>query len=147
MTHTHSAGATTTVFATPTATRASATGVAPSTTPKSDVKCPAINGTVHTVSASATEAGAGKQFRLLCGLDYGEGEAVDIGNVKTRNLEGCADACAARGNCTGAGWGVIDGDKGVDHACWMKTNLNGTGHNATAQWGFAVLLPDTEDAD
>jgi hypothetical protein len=75
----------------------------------------------------------------MCGLDYsGAGQAVDIGNVQTLNLEACIDACAAQSNCTGAGWGVIKGDKGPEHTCWMKTNL-GKPHTATSDWAFAVL--------
>jgi hypothetical protein len=52
------------------------------------------------------------------------------------------DACATRSNCTGAGWGVMDGDTGGLHSCWMKTNLTKS-HKATADWGFAVLLIGT----
>jgi hypothetical protein len=113
----------------------------PSATPTAvaaDVQCPRVNGTIYTASTG------GKRFRRLCGLDYGgEGEAVDIGNVKTRNMDGCIDACASRGNCTGAGWGVIDGDKGPTHTCWMKTNLTKS-HTATPEWGFAVLVAAEE---
>ena len=114
--------------------------------PKSDVQCPAINGTEHIVSANNSTANSsssveGKRFRLLCGLDYGEGEATDIGNVKTKNLAACADACARKTNCTGAGWGVIKGDAGPEHTCWLKTNLTRF-HNATSAWGFAILLPE-----
>ena len=100
-----------------------------------DVQCPRVNGTIYTASSG------GKQFRRLCGLDYGgEGEAVDIDNVKTRNMDACIDACASEENCTGAGWGVIDGDKGATHTCWMKTNLTKS-HKAMPDWGFAVLVP------
>jgi hypothetical protein len=100
-----------------------------------DVQCPRVNGTIYTASSG------GKQFRRLCGLDYGgEGEAVDIDNVKTRNMDACIDACASEENCTGAGWGVIDGDKGSTHTCWMKTNLTKS-HKAKPDWGFAVLVP------
>jgi hypothetical protein len=88
-----------------------------------------------------TASSGGKQFRRLCGVDYGgEGEAVDIGNVKTRNMDACIDACASETNCTGAGWGVIEGDKGATHTCWMKTNLTRP-HEAMPDWGFAVLVP------
>ncbi|KAK4150425.1 hypothetical protein C8A00DRAFT_18036 [Chaetomidium leptoderma] len=120
------------------------TTVAPSATAApsvaADVQCPKANGTIYTASTG------GKRFRRLCGLDYGgEGEADDIGNVKTRNLDGCIDACASRGNCTGAGWGVIEGDKGPTHSCWMKTNLTKP-HKATPDWGFAVLVPTVEES-
>ena len=93
-----------------------------------------------------TASSGGKQFRRMCGIDYGgKGEAVDIGNVKTHNLDACIDACAAKTNCTGAGWGVIEGDTGPLHACWMKTNLT-KAHKATPDWGFAVLVPSVARA-
>ncbi len=98
------------------------------------MQCPRVNGTTYTASTG------GKQFRRLCGLDYGgAGEAIDIGNEKTRSLDACIDACASRANCTGAGWGVMDGDKGTTHSCWMKTNLTKS-HKAVPEWGFAVLV-------
>lgn len=49
------------------------------------------------------------------------------------------DACASQSNCTGAGWGYLDGDTGTEHSCWMKANLTEP-HNATAEWAFAILL-------
>jgi hypothetical protein len=99
----------------------------------SDVQCPQVNGTIYTASTG------GKRFRRMCGIDYGgQGEAVDIGNVKTRNMDACIDACASRANCTGAGWGIIKGDQGPTHSCWMKANLTKS-HTATPEWGFAVL--------
>ncbi|KAK1835700.1 hypothetical protein QBC39DRAFT_340907 [Podospora conica] len=105
----------------------------------SDVQCPSINGTLHTV-ANATVASARRKFKLLCGIDFsGDGEATDIGAVKTLNLGACADACAATANCTGAGWGVIPGDVGPAHMCWMKTGLD-KGHVAVEEWGFAVIV-------
>jgi hypothetical protein len=84
-----------------------------------------------------------KTFLLLCGLDYGQNEATDIGNVKAKNLNACAEACAKKTNCTGAGWGVIKGDKGPEHTCWMKTGLIKS-HNATGAWGFAKLVSEGE---
>ncbi|KAK3360747.1 hypothetical protein B0T25DRAFT_536300, partial [Lasiosphaeria hispida] len=128
----------TTVNMIPTTTSQSTKSPTPSA--KSDVQCPAINGTLRTVSTAAGN-GTAKRFRLLCGFDYGQGEATDIGNVKTKNLDACADACASKANCTGAGWGVISGDKGVEHKCWMKTNLTKP-HAATSDWGFVLLLPN-----
>ena len=124
----------TTAVVLPTSTTASVPAVA-SPTAKADVQCPRVNGTIYTASSG------GKRFRRLCGVDYGgEGEAVDIGNVKTINLDACIDACASETNCTGAGWGVIEGDKGPTHSCWMKTNLTKS-HKAMPEWGFAVLVP------
>lgn len=121
--------ATTILNATPTVS------TSPSATPAAaDVQCPAVNGTMYTASSG------GKRFRRMCGVDYGgEGEAVDIGNVKTRSLDACIDACASRGNCTGAGWGIIKGDQGPTHSCWMKANLTKS-HKATPEWGFAVFV-------
>jgi len=117
------------------------------------VQCPRINGTLYTpggnsttnstttnsTSNSTTGGTPRKQFRLLCGFDYGQGEAKDLKGVKVQNLNACADACAATANCTGAGWGVISGDAGPEHTCWLKTNLTKP-HVATGSWGFAVLL-------
>lgn len=119
----------------PASTTISIPAAATPTETTADVQCPRVNGTIYTASSG------GKQFRRLCGLDYGgEGEAVDIDNVKTRNMDACIDACASEENCTGAGWGVIDGDKGATHSCWMKTNLTKS-HKAPPDWGFAVLVP------
>lgn len=114
-------------------TTASSAAAAPTAT--IDVQCPQVNGTVYTASSG------GKRFRRMCGVDYGgEGEAIDIANVKTRSLDACIDACASRSNCTGAGWGVIKGDKNPLQSCWMKTNLTKF-HKATPDWGFAVFVP------
>lgn len=125
--------AATTVFHAPTPASASS---AASATAVADVQCPRANGTIYT---ARTE---GKRFRRMCGIDYGgEGEAVDIGDVKTRSLDACIDACAARPSCTGAGWGVIDGDSSATHSCWMKTNLTRF-HRARDDWGFAVLVSE-----
>ncbi|KAL2173293.1 uncharacterized protein P884DRAFT_252168 [Thermothelomyces heterothallicus CBS 202.75] len=127
--------ATATTTTTPAA--AAATGAAAA----DDVECPGVNGTFYTASTG------GKRFRRLCGIDYGgNGEAVDIGNVKTRNLDRCVDECASRPKCTGAGWGVIQGDEGPLHTCWLKTNLTKP-HKATPDWGFAVLLLPDEESD
>ncbi|KAL1841767.1 hypothetical protein VTJ49DRAFT_6605 [Mycothermus thermophilus] len=124
----------------PTPTTSTSSSSSPTPTVKSDVQCPKVNGTIYTSSTS------GQRFRRLCGIDYGPGEAVDIGNVPTRNLDACADACASRANCTGAGWGVIEGDKGPLHSCWMKTNLTEP-HEAPEVWGFALLVVDEDEED
>ncbi|KAK3332980.1 hypothetical protein B0T19DRAFT_398699 [Cercophora scortea] len=98
--------------------------------------CPnASNGTMYTSSATS----GGKQFQRFCGIDFGPGESTDLGSVKTDSLDTCLDACAAREKCTGAGWGVISGDTGNLHSCWMKTNLTHS-HKATAEWGFGKLV-------
>lgn len=49
---------------------------------------------------------------LLRGRNYGEGEATDIGNVKVKNLNACAEACAKKTNSAEAGWGAIKGIRG-----------------------------------
>ncbi|GAB1315336.1 hypothetical protein MFIFM68171_05546 [Madurella fahalii] len=127
------AGAATTVSHTPTP---ASVPPAASVTAVADVQCPRVNGTMYTARTG------GKRFRRICGIDYGgEGEAADIGNVKTRSLDACIDACAAEPNCTGAGWGVIDGDSSATHSCWMKTNLTEF-HRARPDWGFAVLVSE-----
>jgi len=73
-------------------------------------------------------------------VDYsGKGQADDLGSVKTTSMDLCMDACAKKASCTGCGWGVLDGDTGDAHSCWLKANLSNS-HNATADWAFAVLL-------
>jgi hypothetical protein len=126
--------AATTAFLAPSQTTTSSATATP-TAAAADVQCPRVNGTVYTASTG------GKRFRRMCGIDYGgNGEAIDIGSVKTRSLDACIDACASKSNCTGAGWGVIQGDKGPLQSCWMKTNLTKF-HSATSDWGFALLVP------
>ena len=101
-------------------------------------ECPKSNNTVYTASSG------GKEFRKFCGIDYGgNGEADDLGNVKTKSMDACIDACAAKSSCEGAGWGILDGDQGNLHSCWMKTNLTKS-HNATADWNFAILIDSEE---
>ncbi|KAK4236797.1 hypothetical protein C8A03DRAFT_45253 [Achaetomium macrosporum] len=129
-------GVATTASLLPTST--SSAGATQTSAVASDVQCPGVNGTVYTASTD------GKRFRRMCGIDYGgNGESVDIGSVKTLNLDACIDACATRSNCTGAGWGAIEGDKGPMHSCWMKTDLTKP-HKATSDWAFAILLPAQE---
>ncbi|KAK3380809.1 hypothetical protein B0H63DRAFT_560655 [Podospora didyma] len=126
----------TTVYVTPTPTAAApTTAVQTSPTATPTVDCPKSNGTF------VTSATGNKRFQRLCGLDYGgNGEAIDIGSVKTLNMNDCIDACAAKANCTGAGWGILTGDKGLGpQPCWMKMNLTKS-HNATSDWGFAILV-------
>jgi len=115
-----------------TATVTATISVTPAST--ATIQCPQVNGTLYT------DSWGGKRFRRVCGIDYsGEGEAVDIGNVKVGSLDAYIDACASTADCTGAGWGIIDGDTGPLHTCWMKTNLT-KHHEARPDWGFAVLL-------
>ncbi|KAK0640584.1 hypothetical protein B0T16DRAFT_333882 [Cercophora newfieldiana] len=132
----------TTVYVTRTKTKNPKSSTStPTSTAASDIQCPGINGTTFTpsITSNSTETVETKSFLLLCGLDYGKGEATDIGNVKVMSLNECAEACAKKKKCTGAGWGVLAGDKGPEHKCWMKTDLTRS-HNATGEWGFAKLI-------
>ncbi len=80
-----------------------------------------------------------KAFKLFCGIDYGGvGGAIDITNVLTNNIEECMTSCSGLANCTGCGWGVLPGDAGPKHRCFLKTDLQ-TSHNASSDWSFAVL--------
>ena len=81
--------------------------------------CPGNNGTTYTSTSNDN-----KQFKLLCGRDFGDGEANDIGSTNTATINGCMDACAAKSGCQGAGWGFIEGvSKEGKNPCYMKTNL------------------------
>jgi hypothetical protein len=131
MSHNHRPAAPSTTLPT------STSSTSPTPTVKSDVQCPKVNGTVYTSSSS------GQRFLRLCGIDYGPSEAVDIGSVRVRNLDACAEACANEPDCTGAGWGVIEGDTGPFHSCWMKTNLTEP-HKAPDTWAFAMLVVDED---
>lgn len=129
--------AATTVFvtakptSTPTATSSSSSSSAtPDTT---NITCPGSNNTLYTADADS------KQFQQYCGIDFSGDQAVDVGSVKVTSMDACMDACASQSNCTGAGWGYLDGDNGTEHSCWMKANLTEP-HNATAEWAFAILL-------
>ncbi|KAM7185717.1 hypothetical protein V8F33_012227 [Rhypophila sp. PSN 637] len=112
--------------------------IASTPTAQAAIKCPAGNGTFYS-TPSGDSSGPTKQFQRICGIDYGQGEAKDIGSKKVASLDECMDACAARAGCTGAGWGAITGDKGNMHSCWMKTGLIKP-HKATQDWGFGVLI-------
>ncbi|KAK4211620.1 hypothetical protein QBC37DRAFT_11444 [Rhypophila decipiens] len=125
--------------ATTTSTPATVTAtIVPTPTAQAAIKCPAGNGTFYSTS-SGDSSGPTKQFQRICGIDYGQGEAKDIGSKKVASLDECMDACAARAGCTGAGWGAITGDKGNMHSCWMKTGLIKP-HKATQDWGFGLLI-------
>lgn len=130
--------AATTVFvtarptSTPTGTSSSASASATPDT-KSNITCPASNNTLYTSDAGS------KQFRQYCGIDFSGDQAADVGSVKVTSMGACMDACASRANCTGAGWGYLEGDNGTEHSCWMKANLTQP-HEATAEWAFAILL-------
>ncbi|KAK3342221.1 hypothetical protein B0H65DRAFT_428763 [Neurospora tetraspora] len=126
--------------ATATSTSASASSTA---TAIAKIECPSINGTLYTATVAGNSTSPGgsssKTFQRLCGVDFGKGEAVDIGSVNTTSFNSCLDKCAQKQGCTGAGWGAIPGDEETHHTCWMKTNLTTKGHEAVDEWAFGVL--------
>ncbi|KAK1775119.1 hypothetical protein QBC45DRAFT_423178 [Copromyces sp. CBS 386.78] len=131
----------------PSPTVATATSTSASTaTAIAKIECPAINGTLYTATVAGNSSSAGgssssssKKFTRLCGLDFGQGEAVDIGSVNTTSFNSCLDKCAQKQACMGAGWGAIPGDEETHHTCWMKTNLTTKGHKAVDEWAFGML--------
>ncbi|KAK0710319.1 hypothetical protein B0T26DRAFT_836585 [Lasiosphaeria miniovina] len=134
---THTPSPTTQVTPTRSTTPAAASSTGSSVASASSGVCPGTNGTFYTSSV----ASGSKRFQRLCGLDFsGPGQAEDIGSVNTTSLNDCIDACAAKTNCTGAGWGIMTGTNSSIQPCWMKTNLN-KNHKATVGWGFAILTP------
>jgi hypothetical protein len=48
------------------------------------------------------------------------------------------DNCAGTYGCIGASWGVLPGDSGSEHQCWMKSKLK-TGHKVVNDWCFGAL--------
>ncbi|KAK3393155.1 hypothetical protein B0H63DRAFT_530827 [Podospora didyma] len=117
----------------------SRTSTAAKTTATASV-CPGVQNKNYAASN-------GKVFLHICGVDYGgKGEAKDIGHEDTSTFDNCVEKCAARDDCTGAGWGVMIGDATDEHTCWMKTNLTKS-HTATGSWNFAVLLAGPEPAN
>lgn len=75
----------------------------------------------------------------VCGIDYsGAGQAVDLGNVWTSGMQECMASCAGLPKCTGCSWGVIEGDAGSDHRCWLKGELK-TSTAVRPGWDFAIL--------
>ncbi|KAL1853671.1 hypothetical protein Daus18300_011707 [Diaporthe australafricana] len=145
---TESPSAATTVFVTPrptaTGTSTSSSASATPTPDTSNITCPGSNNTLYT--AETNSSSSSKQFQQYCGIDFSGDQAVDVGSVKVTSMGACMDACASQSNCTGAGWGYLDGDNGTEHSCWMKANLTEP-HNATADWAFAVLLNGNGTAD
>jgi hypothetical protein len=107
------------------------------TTTTSRASCPAANNTIYSVP------GSDKSFLRICGIDYsgefgGDARAKDIGVVITKNMEDCIVNCAGYPGCTGCGWGIIQGDEGDEHRCWLKSRL-GKSHVARPGWDFAIL--------
>ncbi|KAK1758712.1 hypothetical protein QBC47DRAFT_149867 [Echria macrotheca] len=113
----------------------------PTGSPGSQDSCPGMSSTQYS-------AANGKKFLHLCGLDYsGTGEATDITSLKTSTFAQCIEACAARDDCDGAGWGPLlpNGDNKFRQTCYLKKNLQ-TSHTATPEWNFAILLDDSSKA-
>ncbi|KAH7629669.1 hypothetical protein B0T09DRAFT_357370 [Sordaria sp. MPI-SDFR-AT-0083] len=125
------------------ATSTSASSASSTATAIAKIECPAINSTsyIATVAGNSSSPGGStsKKFTRLCGVDFGKGEAVDIGSVNTTSFNSCLDKCAQKQGCMGAGWGAIQGDEETHHTCWMKTNLTTKGHKAVDEWAFGVL--------
>ena len=126
---------------TSTPTSTSSSGSASATPDTSNITCPGSNNTLYT--ANTDDA---KQFQQYCGIDFSGDQAADVGSVKVASMDACMDACASQSNCTGAGWGYLEGDNGTEHSCWMKANLTEP-HNATAEWAFAILLDSGNGSD
>ncbi|KAK3940584.1 hypothetical protein QBC46DRAFT_341409 [Diplogelasinospora grovesii] len=133
-------------------TPAATTTTTPTTTTLPPAANPAPSSTAPSPAATATsrstcpgaansqyQGSNGRMFLHLCGIDYsGKGQAQDIGSNVTTTFDECMESCANAKGCTGAGWGIMDGD-GDEHTCWMKSSLNRS-HTATPDWNFAVLL-------
>lgn len=136
------AAAATTVFVTArpttTPTSTSSSSSASATADTSNITCPGSNNTLYTADTDS------KRFQQYCGIDFSGDQAVDVGSVKVTSMDACMDACASQSNCTGAGWGYLEGDNGTEHSCWMKANLT-VPHSATDDWAFAVLLANGSD--
>lgn len=134
--------AATTVLVTTTATRTptSSTASASATADTSNITCPKSNNTLYTAGTDSS-----KQFREYCGIDYSGDESQDVGSVKVTSMDACMDSCAKQSNCTGAGWGYLEGDNGAEHTCYMKGNLT-TSHVADSTWAFGILLTDSDSS-
>lgn len=113
--------------------RASPSSTSNDAAPTAIAACPAANNTKYLVP------GAEKTFLRLCGIDYsGAGQAADLGVVWTASMQECMVSCAGYPGCTGCGWGVIQGDAGSDHRCWLKGDLQ-QAHMVRTGWDFAIL--------
>ncbi|KAL6853215.1 hypothetical protein J3F83DRAFT_764741 [Trichoderma novae-zelandiae] len=109
------------------------TATAPEPTPTHLLSCPQGNGTKYDVPDSQ------KTFQLVCDIDYsGAGEATDLASLYTTDMEACVTNCANFPGCTGCGWGVIPGDAGSLHRCWLKGSLQKR-HQSKPGWYFAIL--------
>ncbi|KAJ6438852.1 transmembrane alpha-helix domain-containing protein [Purpureocillium lavendulum] len=127
-----SAASTTTSLTSGTATTSSASSPA-TASPTPFLACPAANNTKYTVPRTE------KTFLRVCGIDYsGAGNAAELGNVWVAGMQECMASCAGYPGCTGCSWGVIEGDAGSDHRCWLKGKL-GSSSAVRPGWDFAIL--------
>lgn len=109
------------------------TSIAVEPTQTALLACPAANNTKYEVKSVK------KTFLRVCGVDYvGSGGAVDLGVVWTASMQDCMNSCAGYTNCTGCSWGVIPGDGGSDHRCWLKSDLRSP-TSVRSGWDFAIL--------
>lgn len=53
-------------------------------------------------------------------------------------MQDCMNSCAGYPDCTGCSWGMIPGDAGSDHRCWLKSELK-TPTAVRSGWDFAIL--------
>ncbi|XXG95256.1 protein transport protein bos1 [Hypoxylon texense] len=123
---------TTTTTSNPSKTTASSTAT-PTGNSEGKIDCPAANGTIYQVP------GSDKSFLRICGIDYSGDEAEDLRQVPTESILDCMKNCAGTAECTGCGWGYLEGDTGTQHTCWLKGGLKKP-HEADPNWAFAVLL-------
>ncbi|KAI0173126.1 hypothetical protein GGR52DRAFT_374217 [Hypoxylon sp. FL1284] len=124
---------TTTETSSPSKTATSSTSTStPTGNPEGKIDCPAANGTTYQVP------GSNKSFLRVCGIDYSGQEAVDLRQVPTESILDCMKNCAGTADCTGCGWGFIEGDTGTQHRCWLKGKLKKP-HEADPNWAFAIL--------
>ncbi|KAK5656427.1 hypothetical protein OQA88_4808 [Cercophora sp. LCS_1] len=118
---------------TPTATKQATPTTTPQVVEGTLPDCPSGNNTLYTVSGST------KTFLRVCGIDYsGANGATDLAHIYTNSMVECMNVCASYDRCTGCGWGWVEGDTGVSHRCWMKSDLR-VSHRARDDYGFGVL--------
>ncbi|KAI2602793.1 hypothetical protein GGR54DRAFT_468605 [Hypoxylon sp. NC1633] len=119
---------TSTTETTPTSTRASPTPSFTGTRVSRPVICPQNNNTVYIAEGTL------KAFNVQCGRDYNSNNgASDIKHMHAATMAQCIDACGARGDCVGVGWGYYKGS----NQCWMKGRLGEP--NWSSEWYFAQL--------
>ncbi|KAI0016297.1 hypothetical protein F4780DRAFT_696734 [Xylariomycetidae sp. FL0641] len=92
-----------------------------------DLACPSSNNTVYVSSYSSP-------FDIQCGRDYSSsGGARDLEHMTMATLAECIDACGARDDCVGVGYGSYQNSP----TCWMKSQLGDP--NWSYDWSFARL--------